>query len=163
MKRVIKASINNKCTSRNWKDIISYIESLGYVVDSYSKVSPDHWVICYKDGYEFEAEVTRYSNGEFEILDENIRTVGPSYSSEEQDENSRYVQLDSKQVEDSDGFLTDYTLYEDTENEKYICIFGDNDMYNPMNTEPDVEFDAYDEAIEWFSNYNGFYDEEDEY
>ena len=74
-----------------------------------------------------------------------------------------YRFLKSKSVMDSDGFYTDYTLYEVTEDgdTKYVCIFGDNDMYNPDNTFADFESDDYDEAIDWYLNYNGFADDED--
>lgn len=61
----------------------------------------------------------------------------------------------SKTVMDSDGFTTDYVLYYDTENDKWICIFGDRDVYTPYNTEPDYETDSREDAYEWFDSYEG--------
>lgn len=61
----------------------------------------------------------------------------------------------SKTVIDADGFTTDYVLYYDSENDKWICIFGDRDVYNPYNTEPDYETDSREDAYEWFDSYEG--------
>ena len=71
----------------------------------------------------------------------------------------RYV--DSKIVPDSDGFLTDYTWYENTEDGRHIFIFGDNDLYDADPNYADWEADSYLEAKSWFDNYHGFDDEED--
>ena len=76
------------------------------------------------------------------------------------DELDGYSLIRTKQVCDSDGFMTDYTMYYDYTNDKYICIFGDTDLYNPENTEPDFECDTEAEANEWFRSYEG-YSEED--
>lgn len=75
-----------------------------------------------------------------------------------------YTELDSKSVLDSDGFYTDYTLYqcEDSEgNITYVCIFGDNELYTPDNSDPDFETEDEDEAYEWFESYEGFDEDED--
>lgn len=61
--------------------------------------------------------------------------------------------IKSKVVNDTDGFLDDYTMYKRLSDGKYIMIFGDTDMYTPENTEPDVEFDTQREADEWFNSY----------
>lgn len=91
--------------------------------------------------------------------------IGPDFEENmgwDEKETPRYEVIDSKSVLDSDGFYTDYTLYHDNEEDKYLCIFGDEDLYTPSNTEPDVEFDTEKEAIEWFVNYNGFDEDVDE-
>lgn len=72
--------------------------------------------------------------------------------------NSRFVELDKKSVEDSDGFMTDYTLYHDTENNKYVTVFGDSDLYRPEEENFDMEFETEKEAKEWFDSYKGFAD-----
>ena len=72
-----------------------------------------------------------------------------------------YKYLRTKSVLDSDGFWTDYTMYYDLRNDQYVFIFGDNDIYNPTNTEPDWEEEDYDAATEWFDSYNGFEDDDD--
>ena len=69
---------------------------------------------------------------------------------------SKFVEVDKKPVEDSDGFMTDYTLYHDTENDKYVTVFGDQDLYKPEDENFDMEFDTEVEAKEWFSTYEGF-------
>ena len=61
--------------------------------------------------------------------------------------------LRSKQVQDSDGFWTDYTLYE-LEDGGYGCVFGDNDVYNPDTSWLDAQFDTKEEALNWFENYS---------
>lgn len=63
--------------------------------------------------------------------------------------------VSSKSVHDTDGWVDDYSLWHDIENDRWCCIFGDNDLYDPYNAEPDAEFDSEDEAIEWFDNYYG--------
>ena len=71
----------------------------------------------------------------------------------------RYVT--SKMVPDSDGFLTDYTWYENTKDGRHVFIFGDNDLYDDVDSNyADWETDSYSEAMSWFNNYHGF-DEED--
>lgn len=61
--------------------------------------------------------------------------------------------IKSKVVNDTDGFLDDYTMYKRLSDGKYIMIFGDKEMYAPEDTEPDAEFDTQREADEWFSSY----------
>lgn len=68
--------------------------------------------------------------------------------------------IDSKDVPDSDGFITDYTLYYLPDEKKYVAIFGDSDLYDPSNTEPDFETDSETEAREWFDSYEGLVDED---
>lgn len=75
-------------------------------------------------------------------------------------DDERYEYIKSKTVLD-DGWQTDYTMYYDWEDDKYIFIFGDNDVYDPTNESPDWECDTEEEANEWFDNYTGFDDEED--
>lgn len=69
-----------------------------------------------------------------------------------------YRKIISKSVEDSDGFLTDYTMYEVVTEDgsvEYECYFGDNDLYGPWNGEGlDFEADNYDEAVEWYNSYS---------
>lgn len=71
-----------------------------------------------------------------------------------EDLDSEWKELETKKITDSDGFLTDYTLY--TNGVTYICMYGDKDMYLPDIDESDYESDSEDEAREWFDNYNGF-------
>ena len=75
--------------------------------------------------------------------------------------NSRYKFIKSKTVEDSDGFNTDYTMYYDTEEDRYVFVFGDRDLYSPEDGYFDWETEDKESAEEWFDNYTGFEDEED--
>jgi hypothetical protein len=74
-------------------------------------------------------------------------------------EDERYKFIKSKTVLDSDGFQTEYTMYYDWEDDKYIFIFGDSDLYDPTNTYADFECDSEREANEWFADYEGLVDE----
>lgn len=73
-----------------------------------------------------------------------------------------FVERDSKSVEDSDGFFTDYTMYFNTENGKYVFVFGDKDTYRPEDGDFDWECDTEEEAREWFDSYQGFSDEDED-
>lgn len=75
----------------------------------------------------------------------------------------RYEYIKSKSVLDIDGFYTDYTMYYDWQENVYIFIFGDNNLYDPYNSEPDWECETEREANEWFNSYSGFEDDKDDY
>lgn len=65
--------------------------------------------------------------------------------------------VDSKQVPDSNGFMDDYTWYENIKDGRHVFIFGDNDIYDDVDScETDWEVDSYSEARHWFDSYNGF-------
>lgn len=81
-------------------------------------------------------------------------------SSTYMDESSQFELLRTKQVPDTDGFLTDYTMYQNTATGEYVFVFGDRDIYTPEDGYFDYETDSEDEANEWFDSYTGF-DEED--
>lgn len=61
--------------------------------------------------------------------------------------------------------MTDYVWYvKDNEDgsEIHVMIFGDADLYNPLNSESDAEFDSEEAAQEWFDNYYGFEEDDEE-
>lgn len=72
------------------------------------------------------------------------------------DETPEWEMVDKKSVLDYDGFWTDYSLWHNLITDEWVCIFGDIDLYNPVTTYSDVEFETEDEAREWFEDYNGF-------
>ena len=86
------------------------------------------------------------------------------WDEEEQDteREDRYERLERKSVYDSDGFTTDYVLYYDSYEDKYFTMFGDEDVYAPDIDYADADFDTYEQAKEWFDNYEGFTDEDEE-
>ena len=70
-----------------------------------------------------------------------------------------WVKLAQKQVLDSDGFYTDYTMYSNEDGTSYIFMFGDEDTYGPDPQYADYECSNWDEAAEWWNDYNGFEDD----
>ncbi len=73
-----------------------------------------------------------------------------------------YKYVKSKEVYDSDGWRTEYTMYQDNYDEDhFVFVFGDSDLYDPNDgyEEFDYECDSRREAEEWFDNYEGFEDE----
>ena len=75
------------------------------------------------------------------------------------DYKEEWIKLAKKQVLDSDGFYTDYTMYVNEDGTSYIFMFGDEDMYEPDPQYADYECSDWDEASEWWNDYNGFEDE----
>lgn len=71
---------------------------------------------------------------------------------------SNFEEIASKSIPDSDGFNTDYTLYKDKVNNKYVCVFGDKDRYKPEDEDYDFETEYEQEAKDWFNSYAGFED-----
>lgn len=84
--------------------------------------------------------------------------IKESYGSE-----GEYEYIKSKDVNDYDGWRTEYTMYYDLINDRYVFVFGDSDLYDPNDgyEEFDWECDSEAEANEWFDNYSG-YDDLDE-
>lgn len=79
---------------------------------------------------------------------------------EETFDTGKYQRIISKQVMDSDGFYTDYTMYYNPDEDNYFFMFGDEDVYGPDPYNADWTCDTNDEATEWYNNYNGFEDED---
>lgn len=73
-----------------------------------------------------------------------------------------FYRIDIKHVKDSDGFLTDYTWWYDAATDQHIFIFGDSEVYTPEDSSPDWETDSEETAQEWWDNYVGPYDDEDD-
>lgn len=74
--------------------------------------------------------------------------------------NGNFEKIASKQVPDSDGFYTDYTMYQNLETGEFVFVFGDDDYYSPEDGNYDYECDSEEEAWEWYNSYNGFDDED---
>ena len=71
-------------------------------------------------------------------------------------DNNAWVKLAQKKVLDSDGFYTDYTMYSNEDGTSYIFMFGDEDIYGPDPQYADYECSNWDEAAEWWNDYNEF-------
>jgi len=68
-----------------------------------------------------------------------------------------------KSVKDTDGFYTDYNMWYNEFEDKYVFTFGDSDIYYPENSDADWECENREEAEEWFNSYESPDDEEDVY
>ena len=79
------------------------------------------------------------------------------YVNATQQPGSDWREVATKQVLDSDGFLTDYTMY--TDGKTYIFMFGDKDLYEPDIDYADWEAETEERAWEWFNTYEGFSDD----
>ena len=76
MKRYIRAIAMIKIVADSWEDFLKKIEELSpYKVDpAYRRrVKGDNWIkLLDEDGNEYDAEITEYSDGSFELLGCNI-------------------------------------------------------------------------------------------
>lgn len=79
------------------------------------------------------------------------------------EEESRFERIKGKSVMGTDGFYTDYTMYYDTLLDKYVFVFGDEELYSPESGNFDWECDYEREANEWFNDYNGYDEYEEEH
>ena len=81
MKKIIRASLssNIKVTDRNWNSFLNKIEeATGLKVDSAyrRRRRGDDWIyLLDEDGNEFAAEITEYTDGEYEFLGYNLIKV----------------------------------------------------------------------------------------
>ena len=71
-KNIKSASNLLQYTARYWAELIEEIESEGYEVDSADKHRPAQWIAAYKDGNEYEIEVSKYSDGSYEIVKSDL-------------------------------------------------------------------------------------------
>lgn len=66
--------------------------------------------------------------------------------------------IKGKMIKDSDGFLTSYDWYRNTDSGLNIFMFGEDEA-DPDYADWETESDS--EAEDWFNSYNGFNDEEE--
>lgn len=92
------------------------------------------------------------------ITDKDTVESSTEVDFDESEEGDRWIELESKSVEDTDGFMTEYTLYKQIGEELYICMFGDKEVYPPDVDYADVLFEDYDQAKEWFDTYQTYVD-----
>lgn len=71
---------------------------------------------------------------------------------------SEWEFIKGKMIKDSDGFLTSYDWYRNTDSGLNIFMFGEDEA-DPDYADWETESDA--EAEDWFNSYNGFNDEEE--
>ena len=119
--------------------------------------NPEYWQ--HQIDYQIE-KFGRVGGGLIQDLDEigfyldADNKVTPKVKKESLKENadSEWTFIKSKEVEDSDGFLTDYTWYENSDGTQ-VMVFGDNDIYKPEDGYLDVTFTDRKQAEDWFNSY----------
>ena len=161
-----EGSLRDAQKAKTWQEVYKKFEDIvdKYMPDAkkieqevYNLYAKNRGLRQYQEAYDHwidEADLSIENNEEDEIES--------SVDIDEETEDPKWICLDIKHVRDSDGMLTDYALYTNQDEDKYICMFGDADVYAPDEMYADAEFDTEDEALEWFENYVGPGDEEDE-
>ena len=71
-------SMPSKVVAPTWSSLVGKIKEHGYEMDSADAAHPTKSATLYRDGDEYSATITRYSNGEYELVSDNIRQVGKS-------------------------------------------------------------------------------------
>ena len=79
------------------------------------------------------------------------------------EEDTVWEKVQTKDVKDTDGFWTEYSLWHNVITDEWVTVFGDTDLYTPSNSYPDMEFDSEEEAREWFDYYDPEQYDEDGY
>ena len=151
----------NPSNSLKYKGFLIKKNRFGESYDIYDKHQEleDYGFKSVEDAKDWVDEYTRIYIDPVEDY-KNIKGESTNIYSSEEEYGEGWILLDTKQVPDIDGFLTDYTIYTNEDQTCFICVFGDKDLYGP--DDPDAEFDNYDEAMEWFESYNGFEDDSDD-
>lgn len=96
-------SVTTKALGKTWSDTKTELGKMGYKVDSIfnsQPPQPKEKLILYKDGKEYEAEVTKYHNGDYEILGSSIKEVKKDDTKSNQDDKSSNPSTDVKQDSD---------------------------------------------------------------
>ena len=163
---ISEGSLRDAQKAKTWQEVYKLFDKIvdKYMPDAekiekevYNLYSKNKGLKQYQEAYDHwmdEADLSIENNEEDEIES--------SVDIDEETEDPKWICLDIKHVRDSDGMLTDYALYTTKDEDKYICMFGDADVYAPDEMYADAEFDTEDEALEWFENYTGPGDEDDE-
>lgn len=153
--------------AKTWQEVYKLFDKIvdKYMPDAekiekevYNLYSKNKGLKQYQEAYDHwmdEADLSIENNEEDEIES--------SVDVDEETEDPKWICLDIKHVRDTDGMPTDYALYTTKDEDKYICMFGDVDLYAPDEMYADAEFDTEYEALEWFENYVGPGDEDDIY
>lgn len=161
-----EGSLRDAQKSKTWQEVYKQFEDIvdKYMPDAkkieeevYNLYAKNKGLKQYQEAYDHWMDEADFSVENYE--DDEIES---SVDIDEETEDPKWICLDIKHVRDSDGMMTDYALYTNKDEDKYICMFGDADVYAPDEMYADAEFDTEDEALEWFENYVGPGDEEDE-
>nr|DAY85160.1 MAG TPA: Nodulation protein S (NodS) [Caudoviricetes sp.] len=141
-------------TNQRYKGYMIRLDRAGYGYNVYDKNGE-----LEDSGYPSKEAARNFID---ELVSEADEEIESSVDIDEETEDPKWVCLDIKHVRDSDGMLTDYALYTTEDEDKYICMFGDVDAYPPDEMYADAEFDTEEEALEWFEDYIGPGDEDED-
>lgn len=72
MKRVVASQSAKSYGGRSWNELIMQLDRAGYLVDSAYRDHPHKWIEVIKDGRLYDAEVTPYEDGSYEVMEYNI-------------------------------------------------------------------------------------------
>lgn len=143
----VKPNIESKDGSVNESLKESYLDNLK---------NPDYWQ--HQVDYQIE-KFGRVGGGLIQDLDEagfyldtDNKVVKKLHEDTIKTPKIEWTFIKSKEVEDSDGFLTDYTWYEGSDGTQ-VMVFGDNDIYKPEDGYFDVTFTDRKQAEDWFNSY----------
>lgn len=134
-------------TNQRYKGYMIRLDRAGYGYNVYDKNGE-----LEDSGYPSKEAARNFID---ELVSEADDEIESSVDIDEETEDPKWICLDIKHVRDSDGMLTDYALYTTEDEDKYICMFGDVDAYPPDEMYADAEFDSEEEALEWFEDYTG--------
>lgn len=109
----------DKAVGKNWSETKTELGKMGYKVDaifSSQPPQPKEKLTLYKDGKTYEAEVTKYHNGDYEILGSSIKEVKPQDDEPKKDDSDKPKLSDpTTPTNPSDIKVGDYIYYEDNE------------------------------------------------
>lgn len=72
MKRVVASYSAKSYNGRSWDELIMQLDRAGYEVDSAYRSHPHKWIEVIQNGCIFDAEVTKYFDGSYEVMEYNI-------------------------------------------------------------------------------------------
>lgn len=120
----------------------------------YSKGTPEQLLELVRDRIDQLTGSVESATNTSNISGEPIYGEDPAWEEEDWDQEvGSWEMMAVKSVQDSDGFWTDYTMYHNLDDDTFVFVFGDRDVYNPDNSSWDWECDNEDEAWEWFEDY----------
>lgn len=161
----IKASFNSACRGN---DTNAYAQCLADAVALTQSGSGDSPTLCYRRSThlakmlgvasvsgDFQTVLGSIGFKDFEITSEKYDDwddPDPEDNWSDEEEEFEYEFMSRKSVTDSDGYITEYTWYRDSDG-RHVFVFGDSDLYHPEDGNFDYECDSYEEAREWFESY----------
>ena len=118
-KDTTKVSVPDKAVGKNWSDTKTELGKMGYKVDSIfssTPPQPKEKLTLYKDGKTYEAEVTKYHNGDYEVLGSSIKEVKTDTQDTKKDDSDKPKLTDpTTPTNPADIKVGDYIYYEDNE------------------------------------------------